>query len=379
MISFDFMTSGRISFGRGTRDAAAPAITALGRRVLLVRGRSVAWADVLQGTLIAAGCDVVPVIASGEPDLPQLDACVALGRRARVDVVVAVGGGSAIDLAKAAAALIPGPHPAMTHLEVVGEGRPLGPAPLPFIAIPTTSGTGAEVTKNAVITVPDHARKVSLRDDRMVPVLAIIDPALTDNCPRPVTLASGLDAVVQVIEPYLSSKANVLTDALCRDAIPRGLSALGRLMQGEDAAARDDLAFTSLIGGMALANSGLGAVHGLAGVIGGLCGAPHGAICGRLLPAVLIENRAACVAQGRATDRFDQVAGWIDASLGHSEDAFAHLETRIDAWGSPRLAALNVTPDLFDRIATEAAASSSMRGNILPLPATTLARILARS
>ncbi|MGO4915019.1 iron-containing alcohol dehydrogenase [Pseudogemmobacter sp. W21_MBD1_M6] len=379
MISFDFMTSGRIRFGRGTRDAAAPAITALGRRVLLVRGRSVAWVDVLQDTLIAAGCDVVPVFASGEPDLPQLDACVALGRRARVDVVVAVGGGSAIDLAKAAAALIPGPHPAMIHLEVVGEGRPLGPAPLPFIAIPTTSGTGAEVTKNAVITVPDHARKVSLRDDRMVPVLAIIDPALTDNCPRPVTLASGLDAVVQVIEPYLSSKANVLTDALCRDAIPRGLSALGRLMQGEDAAARDDLAFTSLIGGMALANSGLGAVHGLAGVIGGLCGAPHGAICGRLLPAVLIENRAACVAQGRAIDRFDQVAGWIDASLGHSEDAFAHLETRIDAWGSPRLAALNVTPDLFDRIATEAAASSSMRGNVLPLPATTLARILARS
>jgi hypothetical protein len=379
MISFDFMTAGRIRFGRGARDCAAPAIAALGRRVLLVRGRSVAWADTLRDALATSGCEVVTVVAIGEPDLQQVEACVALGRSARVDVVVAVGGGSAIDLGKAAAGLIPSQHPAMIHLEVVGEGRPLDTAPLPFIAIPTTSGTGAEVTKNAVITVPEHARKVSLRDDRMVPVLALVDPALTDNCPRPVTLASGLDAVVQVIEPYLSAKANPLTDALCRDAIPRGLSALARLMQVEDTAARDDLAYTSLIGGIALANSGLGAVHGLAGVIGGLCGAPHGAICGRLLPAVLTENRAACVAQGLDTDRFDQVARWINASLGQTDAPFAHLETRIDDWGLPRLAAMNVAPDQFDRIASDAVSSSSMRGNIVPLPSKTLARILGCS
>lgn len=343
---------------------------------MLVRGRSVAWADDLQDSLTRAGCEVVPVIARGEPDLPQLEACVAFGRGMGVDVVVAVGGGSAIDLGKAAAGLIPSPHPAMTHLEVVGEGRPLENPPLPFVAIPTTAGTGAEVTKNAVISVPEHARKVSLRDDRMLPVLAILDPALTDDCPRGVTLASGLDAVVQVIEPYLSSKANPLTDALCRDAIPRGISALARLMRAEDPAARDDLAYTSLIGGLALANSGLGAVHGLAGVIGGLCGAPHGAVCGRLLPAVLEENRAACEALARPLDRFDEVDAWLCKALGADEHGVAALRQAIDDWGLPGLSGMTVEPALFDRIARDAASSSSMKGNPVPLAQDALVRIM---
>jgi alcohol dehydrogenase class IV len=191
----------------------------------------------------------------------------------RPDWVAALGGGAAIDLGKALAALIPAPDGPMEHLEVVGKGLPLKVPPLPFIAIPTTAGTGAEVTRNAVIGLPDHGRKVSLRDERMVARVAIVDPALTDGCPRGVTLASGLDAVTQVIEPFVSVKATPYTDALARPAIATGMAALMRLMQGEDPEARDRLAWVSLCGGLALSNGGLGAVHGFAGVIGGMTGA----------------------------------------------------------------------------------------------------------
>lgn len=379
MSRFDFLTAGRIAFGRGRASEAAAAIAGFGRRVLLVRGRSVDWVDALERDLAAAGCEVVAIHTRSEPDLADVEACVGAGRGLGAEVVVAAGGGSAIDLGKAAAALIPGRRPALAHLEVVGEGRPLDAPPLPFVAIPTTAGTGAEATRNAVILVPDRSRKVSLRDDRMLPRLAIVDPALTDGCGRAVTLASGLDAVTQVIEPYLSSRANPLTDALCRDAIPRGLGALARLMEREDREARDGMAFTSLVGGIALANAGLGAVHGLAGVIGGLSRAPHGALCGRLLPAVLRANREAFGQRGGDTRRFAEVEGWIRASLGGGGDGFDLLEVRIDGWGLPRLGNLNVPPQLFGRIAADAKDSSSMRGNIVPLPETALVGVLTSS
>ena len=195
------------------------------------------------------------------------------------------------------------------------------------------------------------------------------------------TLASGLDAVTQVIEPYLSSRANPLTDALCRDAIPRGLAALARLMRdedAEDACARDDLAFVSLCGGLALANAGLGAVHGLAGVIGGVCGAPHGAICGRLLPGVLRANRAAVAAAGRDGTRFAEVAAWIAAALGPgSDDPFDRLAARIDAWGLPRLGALGVPATGLRAIAEAAQGASSMKGNVVTLGAEALSAVMA--
>lgn len=370
---FDFRTAGRILFGRGTAGQAAAEIAALGARVLLVRGAH-AFADRLTADLGAAGCATLAIRSTGEPDLPALESALAEARAFAPSVVVAVGGGSAIDLGKALAALTPAPRPVLDHLEVVGKGLPLEVAPLPFVALPTTAGTGAEATKNAVIGVPAHARKVSLRDNRMLPDLALVDPALTDDCPAPVTLASGLDAVTQVIEPYLSSKANPMTDALCAAAIPRGLAALSRLMAGEDAAARDDMAFVSLCGGIALANAGLGAVHGLAGVIGGRYGAAHGAICGRLLVPVLRANAAAMQAAGQDMARMVQVQGWIGDVFG-ADDPWCRFEEWIDAQGLPRLAAM--APDLAPREVAEAsAASSSMKGNPVPLGAEALARVL---
>jgi hypothetical protein len=375
MTGFDILTAGRVVFGRGRASEAASAIRASGARVLLLRG-SHAVADRLAAELRVLGTEVEEIRQTGEPLLDDLDAVVARGRERRVDVVAALGGGSAIDTGKAAAALIPAPYPAMTYLEVVGEGRPLDVTPLPFIALPTTAGTGAEVTKNAVIGVPSHGRKVSLRDDRMLADLAIVDPALTDHAPRGVTLASGLDAVTQVIEPYLSCRATPFTDALCRDAIPRGLKALSCLMRHEEEAARDDLALSSLFGGLALANAGLGAVHGFAGVLGGATGAPHGALCGRLLPGVLRANARAVAGEGGDLTRHHEVASWIGAALDETGDPIDLLEARIDAWGLPRLAAMGVEAFEVAALAEASRGSSSMRGNPVPLGLATLEAIL---
>lgn len=364
MTPFGFLTAGRIVFGRGEAPKAAPAVVDFGHRVALVRGASVAWVDGFARDLQRRGCQVTEIICRAEPDVAALDAALASARAARVEVVVAVGGGAVIDLGKALAALLPGNGCVMDHLEGVGKGLPLTDTPLPFVALPTTSGTGAEVTKNAVIAVPAAGRKVSLRDDRMLPDLAIVDPALTDGAPRGVTLAAGLDAVVQVVEPYLSSRANPLTDALCRTAIPMGLQALVQLEQAEVESARDDMAFVSLCGGLALANAGLGAVHGLAGVIGGRLGAPHGLICGRLLGPILLANRAALADAGRDTARFEEVAAWMGTALRRPpSQVFADLPQILDGWGLPRLEAW-MTPQVdLVHIAQEAAGASSMRAN----------------
>lgn len=376
--AFSFLTATEIRFGRGQAAGAAEAVARLGRRVLLVHGATAARADWLRGALEEGGCMVAAFAVAAEPELAVIEAGVAEARAAGVEVVVSLGGGAVVDAGKAIAALVPAVRPILDHLEVVGQGLPLDAAPLPFVALPTTAGTGAEVTKNAVIGVPEARRKVSLRDNRMLPDLAIVDPALTDGAPRAVTLASGLDAVTQVIEPYLSTKANRLTDALCRDAIPLGLAALKRLMEGEDERARDDMAWVSLCGGLALANAGLGAVHGLAGPLGGVSGAPHGAVCGVLLPPVLAAN--AELARGPVEARIDEVCGWIAGVFGGAtEGAPETLAAWAEAAGLPRLSAMGVAAETFTDIAAASASSSSMKGNPVPLDQRTLEEILSRA
>jgi alcohol dehydrogenase class IV len=302
-------------------------------------------------------------------------AALGAARSHRPHWVVAIGGGAALDLGKALAGLIPAPGDPMQHLEVVGQGLSLTAAPLPFIALPTTSGTGAEVTRNAVIGLPEHGRKVSLRDERMIARLAIVDPALTDGCPWPVTLASGLDAVTQVIEPYVCNKATPYTDALTRPVIGSGLAALQRLQEGEDPEARDRLAWVSLSGGLALSNAGLGAVHGFAGVIGGMTGAPHGAICGALLGPVLAANRAA--AEGAARTRLDEVCGILADVLGcTASDAPLVLQTWARGAGLPGLEEMGVTPAMHDEIVAAAVGASSMKGNPVTLGTAMLRAVL---
>lgn len=375
MTPFGITAPARILFGRGEAARAAGLIRAFGDRGVLIHGANPARASWL---VTALGSQVMALPCAGEPTLADLEAALTAARAHRPAWVVALGGGAALDLGKALAALIPAPDGPLHHLEVAGQGLPLQADPLPFIAIPTTAGTGAEVTKNAVIGLPDLGRKVSLRDDRMVARLAIVDPALTDGCSRAVTLASGLDAVTQVIEPYVSVKATPYTDALARPAIGLGMSALMQLMQGEDSEARDRMAWVSLCGGLALANAGLGAVHGLAGVIGGMTGAAHGAICGALLGPVLQANRAA--ATGMARHRLDEVCAVLAGTLGSSA---AEAPSALQAWaraeGLPGLAALGVTEDQHATIVAAARQASSMKGNPVALPDATLHEVLMRA
>lgn len=380
---FSFMTAGEILFGRGEAAGAAPRIAGLGRRVLLVHGATPGRSDWLAAALAGEACTVARFRVAVEPDVATIEAGAGAARAAEADVVVALGGGAVIDAGKAIAAMAAAVRPIADHLEVVGSGLALDRPPLPFVALPTTAGTGAEVTRNAVIAVPEHRRKVSLRDPRMLPRLAIVDPALTDRCPRAVTIGSGLDAITQVIEPYVSTRANRLTDALCVSAIPRGLAALRRLMETEDANARDDMAWVSLSGGLALANAGLGAVHGLAGPLGGLTGAAHGAICGALLPSVLVANRQA-TRSAETAERLDAVAGWIASAFGLGGDA--RLEEAAEAlhdWsranGLAGLGALGVDAAIRSRAARSAASSSSMKANPAELCEAALERIMERA
>ena len=370
---FTFATAGQIRFGRGAAEGGAvAAVLGFGTRVALVHGATEARAHWLIDALRDAGAQVRTIACPGEPTLAALDAARAALRADPPEVVVALGGGAVIDLAKALAALVPSARPALDHLEVVGKGLPLDQAPLPLVALPTTAGTGAEVTRNAVIGLPDQGVKVSLRDPRMYPDIALIDSSLMEEAPKTVVLAAGLDAVTQVIEPYVCARANPMTDALARAAIPSGLRALKAVVEGGTPDDWDAMAWTSLAGGLALANAGLGAVHGLAGVIGGVTGAAHGAICGALLVPVLEANRAAAPGSGTRA-RLDWVAGEIARVFGDTDG----LAQWARSHGLQPLTALGVAPDLRPEIAAKAQRASSMAANPVQFSDAALIEIMA--
>ena len=372
---FQLLLPGRILFGRGEAAKAASLAAGFSARAFLVHGRNAARAAWLVRDLAAAGVEVTTFACPKEPDVALLETALKAARASGAGVVLGLGGGAVIDLAKAVAGLALGQGAVLDHLEGVGRGLPLTAPPLPFIALPTTAGTGSEATKNAVIDVPEHRRKVSLRDDRMLPRVAIVDPALTDHCPRGVTLASGLDALTQVIEPYVCARPNPAVDALCRAAIPQAAAALVWLMEAEDPAARDALAFISLTGGIALANAGLGAVHGLAGVIGGMTGAPHGAICGALLPFVLQANARALPAGHPAAARLIEVQAMLSAAFGGGPGAAALHRWSRQA-GLPGLAALGLGAEDHAAVVAAALTASSMKANPVPLDHAALTEVL---
>ncbi|MGR3321425.1 MAG: iron-containing alcohol dehydrogenase [Pseudooceanicola sp.] len=365
--------------GRDSCARATEEILSFGGPVILVRGRSVPWADRLTDTLWAEGCTVEPLLSRGEPTLDDLREGLEVLRRTGARCVVAVGGGAAIDLGKAIAGLGTSPGDPADYLETGGDPAARPETPLPFVAIPTTAGTGAEATRNAVIAVPERRQKISLRDARFIPDLAIVDPGLTDHTPRGVTLASGLDAITQLVESYLSCRANPVTDAICRDTIPGAIAALCRLMRTEDPAARDTMARAAYLSGLALANSGLGIVHGLASVIGGRGGA-HGAICGRLLAPALRVNRRAVAAAGLGRDRFDDVDRWLSRGLGWpGPDGVSALTAFVADNALPGLAALNCPEVAYDEIAADALNASSTRANPVPLSHADVVEILRTS
>ncbi|MGJ8546382.1 MAG: iron-containing alcohol dehydrogenase [Sulfitobacter sp.] len=376
MAGFQFTAPGRTIFGRGTRQGAAAEIAAMGTRVALVRGRSVPWVDVLADELRGHGCAVDTVFAMGEPTADHVDSAALQARDFRAQVIVAIGGGAVIDLGKALAGLCPSPGTIRDYLGLDGAPARSLSAPLAFAAIPTTSGTGAEATRNAVIGLPERQIKLSLRDARLLPALALIDPGLTDDLPRALTLATGMDAVTQLIESYLCNRPNIMSDALCASMIGPGLAALRQLMVAPEAAARDTLSRASHLSGLALANSGLGVVHGLASVIGGRGGA-HGAICGRLLPSALGVNAAAMAQRGLHAARFDQVDLWIAQALGAKPgQGAAALQGFIDEHDLPQLGDLNLAEPDYMHVAAQAQGASSSKANPVALSQAEILAIL---
>lgn len=411
---FEFATATRIIFGAGTlREVGAAALQILDetlvpdsaaeqassggppsvvpckrsstkRRIFVTHGQSTRRVRPLLELLASHGLEAVPFSVTDEPDLAMAQTGASLARDRECGLVIALGGGSVIDTAKAVSALATNPGDILDYLEVIGKARPLTRVPLPCIAIPTTAGTGAEVTRNSVLASPEHRVKVSLRSPLMLPRLAVIDPELTHELPPAVTASTGLDALTQLIEAFVSVRASALTDGICREGIVRAARALPRAFaNGQDAAAREDMAVASLFGGLALANAGLGAVHGFAGPIGGMFAAPHGAVCAALLPHV-IESNVLALRQRKPEDqalaRYEQVARLVaDNASATADDLIRWVRQLCRDLGIAPLSAYGMGRRDLPELVEKAQAASSMKGNPIVLTREELVRILEQA
>ena len=370
-MNFEFAAPTRIIFGEGRLADVPKIVSTMGSRTLVVEGRS-GRAESLVRQLGDVGLATTTLQVSSEPTIALVEAGLALARRERCDVVVALGGGSVVDAGKAISALLTNDAPVRDYLEVIGKARPLANRAAPFIAIPTTAGTGAEVTRNAVLMAEDEQVKVSLRSPLMLPAVAVIDPELTYSLPPSVTASTGLDALTQCIEPFVSPQANPLSDAVAREGMHRASGALLRAFRdGSDREARRDMAVASLCGGLALANAKLGAVHGFASPLCGMFPVPHGMACARLLPLIAEINVRALRARmpnAVALARYDEVARIVtgDASA-RAEDAAVWLRELVAELSVPGLASYGVKGDDIPRVVAAARQASSMQGNPIVL------------
>lgn len=381
-MNFDWVAPGRIRFGDGA-SAQLPAIAGeMGGPVFLVTG-----SDPDRHGTVVAGLEQLGLAGRwrvlGEP---TVEAAVEGGKAAResgAKLVVAVGGGAVLDAGKAIAALARNPGDPLEFLEVIGQGRPLEERPLPAIAVPTTSGTGSEATRNAVLSSPTHRLKVSLRSPWMMPRVAVVDPRLTWTMPASVTAASGLDALTQLLEPFVCSKSNFMTDALCREGLSRVGRAFARVLADpQDAGARAEMAWCSLAGGQALANAGLGVVHGFAGPIGGMFAITHGVVCAALLAPGTAANLAAL--ESRSPDhpalaRYDEAMRRLSGDpASDRHDLAPWLARLVAAAGIPRLSNLGLQADSWAEVVAAAKGASSMKANPVALTVEELRAVLQR-
>jgi alcohol dehydrogenase class IV len=367
--AFEFATAGKILAGAGQAAELPGVVAGLGSRVLVCTGADPARHG---GLLAGLGRPAAVFAVGAEPTVELARAGVAAAREHGADVVAAVGGGSVLDLGKAVAMLLGNGGDPLDYLEVIGSGRKIAQPSVPCVAVPTTAGTGAEVTANAVLASPAHGLKASLRSPLMIPRVALVDPELTLSCPPRVTAASGLDALTQCLEPFVSVRANPLTDGLAREGLRRAAAGLRAAhADGSDLGAREDMAMCSLLGGIALANAKLGAVHGLAGVIGGTADVPHGMACAALLAPVIEANVGALRSGprgGPALDRYAEAARLLTGRPAASiDDGLAWIRETVSLLAVPGLAAFGIGPEHADDIAAKAARSSSMQGNPVAL------------
>jgi alcohol dehydrogenase class IV len=369
---FEFATAGRIVFGSGTNQEFASLAGELGKRALIVHGSHADRTQPLLTGIKAANMEYSCFEVRGEPTVERIAEGVNQARQAESELVIGFGGGSVIDSAKAIAGLVTNPGAILDYLEVIGKGKQLSVPALACVAIPTTAGTGAEVTRNSVLASLEHRVKVSLRSPFLLPRLAIVDPKLSIDLPPAVTASTGLDALTQLIEPYVSIRANPLTDGFCIEGMRRVARSLRRACeQGQDLNAREDMALASLFGGLSLANAGLGAVHGFAAPIGGMFHAPHGAVCAALLPHVTDVNLRALrnrLNDSEALWRYDSVAKILTGSeKATAVDGIRWIIELSKALQIAGLRTYGVTEAEIETVVEEAAKASSMKANPIVL------------
>jgi alcohol dehydrogenase class IV len=380
-MSFTFATATQIIFGAGAFDKVGSLASSLGQRVLVIGGRDLSRLDPLLSQLRDKNLPFETFSVPDEPSVSLILGGLKQANAAKSDLVIAMGGGSVLDAGKAISALMTNPGEPLDYLEVVGKGQPLKNRAAPFIAIPTTSGTGSEVTSNAVLSVPERQVKVSMRSPLMLPTVALVDPILTYSLPRDITASTGLDALTQCLEPFVSNQANPLTDGFCREGLKRAAKSLQRACDfPDDADARTDMSLASLMGGLALANAKLGAVHGFAGPLGGMINAAHGNLCASLLPHVVKANITALRSRDSNSEflkRYDEAARILTGNdNAKADDAVTWLQELCKGLEVPKLSTLGLTKDLIPEVVAKAQNASSMKGNPVALTANELTGIL---
>ena len=380
-MNFELSVPEKVVFGKGCLARLERLVAGSGDRALVVHGANPDRAQSIKGLLVKSGFDAYLYSVRGEPTVEDIAKGVEEAKRKNVALVVGIGGGSAIDAAKAISGLATNSGDIYDYLEVIGRGNPLTKPGLNCVAIPTTAGTGAEVTKNSVIASLEHKVKVSLRSPFLLPKIALVDPELTYSLPANVTTATGLDALTQLIEPLVSIRSNPHTDGLCREGIPRVARSLPAVAKnGKDFTAREEMSLASLFGGLALANAGLGAVHGFAGPIGGMFNASHGLVCGILLPFVVEANIKALRSRSPnsiALGRYDEIGQLLIGSPQvQAIDGLVWLKDLNETLNVPRLSSLGIPRESLPEVAAKAAKASSMKANPIELTLTELEEIL---
>jgi len=380
-MKFEFATATRIIFGADAAKNAGKIAGEFGSRALVVTGRQSQRADKLLASLAANSIGTAIFSVAGEPEISTVEAGAALAKKEACRFVIGVGGGSVIDAAKAIAAMLTNEGELLDYLEIIGRGKALTKRGAPFIAIPTTAGTGSEVTRNAVLSSPEHKLKVSLRSPLMLARVAIVDPELTCDLPPALTASTGLDALTQLIEPFVCTRANPMTDGLCVVGIRRASRSLKTAFHdGQNKSAREDMAVASLFGGLALANAGLGAVHGFAGPIGGNFPAAHGAVCAALLPHVMAANIRALRQRAAGSDalrRYDEVARLLTGKAGATADDGVKWAGELVAdLQIKTLGSFGVRDEHVADLVAKATNASSMKSNPIPLTPAELADTL---
>jgi len=383
-MQFEFATAGRIIFGNGSIKRISEILKLLGHRAMVVCGKNLDRAAALFEQLKKAGAEYFTFQVSGEPTIDIALEGVSLARKEKCDFVIGIGGGSVLDTGKVIAALITNHGELMDYLEVIGLGKKIEKTSSPYIAIPTTSGTGAEVTRNAVLKSEEHHVKVSMRSPLMLPAYAIIDPELTHSMPPSVTASTGLDALTQLIEAFVSKKNNPMTDGICREGIRRAARSLQRAYEnGKDSDARADMSLASMFSGIALANAGLGAVHGFAGPWGGMFPAPHGVICARLLPYVMESNIRAI--KSRLPDspiltRFNEIGQILtNNNSAKADDGLIWINSLCEILKVPSLSEFGLKKEDIPAVVEKSKNASSMKGNPIELTDEELMEILMRA